>query len=118
MSESKVFDLLPELNRALYPLSQEEGLYQLWEQLMKDAQLSGVVLPPVSKMSLEVFHSALANVLATSDSRAYQAFLYRVDVPEEAVRAARENQSFESTIAWNILQREALKVIMRHRYKG
>ncbi|MFM7566716.1 MAG: hypothetical protein ACKO4K_08215 [Flavobacteriales bacterium] len=116
MTLPSVLDLFPSKGHADLPNSNEACLRLLWEQVEKDAVCAGLSMTPLTNYSIQSMLHAVIALLVSSDLNRVHEFLYRVDLPEESVFSEPLNHEDETSLAWRILQREALKVTMRLRY--
>jgi len=94
-------------------LPEKELLTLLWDQVERDINSAGFSIsnPPSIALSDQV--QQLLQFLEELPSHALPGLLYRIDVPESALLSSMDG--FQ-TLAWSILHREAIKVVLRLRY--
>jgi hypothetical protein len=112
-----VDDLLPEKYRTDFEIVRETA-----EQVIKDVQLSGFDLrfsgDPLSAYSeLRQQLLPILQDLHKSDSSAFQALLYRIDLSESEFARLPRGADFYGQLTDKVLQREFKKVLIRRYFR-
>jgi hypothetical protein len=112
--------MLPATVESLFSVSREplklpetELLRLLWDQVERDVVSAGFSIskPPSTDLSDQA--QQLLHFLENLPSHALPGLLYRIDLPENALFSTMDG--FQALV-WSILQREAMKVLLRLRY--
>jgi hypothetical protein len=94
-------------------LAEKELLTLLWDQVERDINSAGFSVSKPPTIALVDQADQLLHFLEELPSHALPGLLYRIDVPESALLSSMDG--FQ-TLAWSILHREAIKVVLRLRY--
>ncbi len=94
-------------------LPEKELLTLLWDQVERDINSAGFSISNPPSIALSDQAQQLLQFLEELPSHALPGLLYRIDVPESALLSSMDG--FQ-TLAWSILHREAIKVVLRLRY--
>jgi len=85
----------------------------LWDQVERDINSAGFSISKPHSISVNDQAQHLLRFLEELPSHALAGLLYRIDVPESALFSSMEG--FQPLV-WSILQREAMKVVLRLRF--
>ena len=94
-------------------LPEKELLTLLWDQVERDINSAGFSVSKPPTIALVDQADQLLHFLEELPSHALAGLLYRIDVPESALFSSMEG--FQPLV-WSILQREAMKVVLRLRF--
>ncbi|MFM7663628.1 MAG: hypothetical protein ACKO68_03775, partial [Bacteroidota bacterium] len=94
-------------------LPENELLTLLWDQVERDINSAGFSVPKPPSIALADQADQLLHFLEELPSHAMPGLLYRIDLPENALFSSMEG--FQPLV-WSILEREAMKVVLRLRY--
>ena len=94
-------------------LPEKELLTLLWDQVERDINSAGFSVSKPPTIALVDQADQLLHFLEELPSHALPGLLYRIDVPESVLYSSMDG--FQSLV-WILLQREAMKVVLRLRY--
>lgn len=94
-------------------LPENELLTLLWDQVERDINSAGFSVSKPPTIALADQAEQLLHFLEELPSHAMPGLLYRIDLPENSLFSSMEG--FQPLV-WSILQREAMKVVLRLRY--